>query len=148
MASNEKNTLKLIIKQPIFNKIASGDLKQLSQEINESNFSKFLDYDEDDGFLILEDTLTVPEEEIDIYMYNGGIYPFVPKNWDYIELSAGPVKERKSIIVPVTDISFEVVKDNKGREIRFNWGEDDEIEADLEGKSALWLIIYHITHNS
>lgn len=146
MAQNENNTLKLIIKQSLFDRIVSGELKELSQEINESNFSEFLDYDEDEGFLILEEVLADPDadEELDLYMYNNGRYPFVPKNWDFIELSAGPVKDRKSIVVTITDISFEVARDSKGREIRFNWDEEGEIEADENGKSALWTIVYHL----
>ena len=144
MEPSSDNTLKVIIKQPEFERIISGEQKELSQEINEGNFKKYLDYDIQEGFLVVEDMLSDPEAELDLYMFNDGMYPFVPNNYDFIEISAGPVKERKSVIFPIEDISFEVAKDSKGREIRFNWSEDGQVEADVEGDNALWLIVYHL----
>lgn len=151
MKPTKENTLNLIIKQIYFDLIVSGEKTMEYREIKDSTFNKYLDYSKEEGFLILEDLLKGDIEDIDIYMYNGGEYPFIPKNYEYIQFTVGYAKNRDTMLIEVEDISFEIAKDTQGRQIRFNWNQEEEQEgeesgiiADPEGNFALWQIVYHL----
>lgn len=159
MEPTKENTLNLIIKQIYFDLIVSGEKTEEYREIKDTTFSKYLDYDKNEGFLLLEELVHGEIDDLDIYSYNEGEYPFVPRNYDFIKFAVGYAKDRDQALVEVKDISFEIMKDSSGREIRFNWAEEDETQEDQgdddqsanttiipdeKGMYALWQIVYHL----
>ena len=142
----KENTLYLPIKQIYFDEILAGTKKQEYREIKDTTFKKYLEVwtDKGDSGIVFDDEL-ISEEEFEKYgndpfIYNGGVYPYVPIEYEYLDLRVGYAKDRESMIVEVTDISFELMKNKKGEIVRF----DDEFRTCDDGGLTLWQIVYHL----
>lgn len=121
MKPTKENTLYLPIKQIYFDAIIAGTKKEEYREIKDTTWKKYLvswKENGEEGFIYDEEKVS-PDLELDIMMYNNGIYPFFPKEYIYLNLAVGYEKERDTATVEVTDISFEQVKDKKGNFVRF-----------------------------
>ena len=46
--------------------------------------------------------------------YKDGVFPYAPKEIEYLDLAVGYNKDRDTMTVEVTDISFEPSKDKAG----------------------------------
>ena len=146
MKPTKENTLYLPIKQIYFDAITAGTKKEEYREIKDTTFKKYLDTSIEEGNVMFKcyDEKVNPELELDIMMYNNGVYPFCPKEYKYLNLAVGYEKERDTATVEVTDISFEQAKDKNGNFVRFFWDEENGFRADNNGDSTMWNIVYHL----
>lgn len=92
--------------------------------------------------LISEEKLQ--EYGIDIYYYNDGVFPFIPKGIDYLDLAVGYNKDRDTMTVEVTDISFEPSKDKEGNVAAISYDEEGKPYKDENGDFTMWQIVYHL----
>ncbi len=141
----KENTLYLPIKQVYFDEILAGTKKQEFREIKDTTYKKYLQTERIDGetrIMFYENLLSIEEFEKypnDPLIYNGGDYPYAPREYGYLDLRVGYTKDRESIIVEVTKITFETMKGDDG-DIRLNkYGQEDK-----DGDFAIWVIIYHL----
>lgn len=146
MKPTKENTLYLPIKQIYFDAIINGTKKEEYREIKDTTFKKYLQTwkeNGEEGFIIDEDKVS-PDQDLDIMMYNGGVYPFIPIEYNYLYLAVGYEKERDTAKVEVTNITFEIAKDKNGKEVRFFWDEENGLRVDENGDSAMWNVVYHL----
>lgn len=115
----------LPIDREFFDQIISG-IKQVEyREIKDTTYKWYLETDEN-GSLIVNRNI-VPEGQVilkDPFIYNNGIYPFVPKRYKYLYLAVGYNKVRPTAIVEVKSISFK--------------------PAAVRGNRAKWIVEYHL----
>ena len=105
---NSGNTLFLPIKQNDFNQIVEGLKKIECVELKEETANRYLIYT--DGKAKLNEAVTDPSLEYEIDDFNSGKFPFVPKQYKYLNLTVGYsqncdtalVEIEKIIIVPST----------------------------------------------
>ncbi len=146
MEPTKENTLYLPIKQIYFDAIIEGTKKEEYREIKDTTFKKYLETwkeNGEEGFMFEEEKVN-PDQELDIMMYNNGVYPFIPIEYNYLYLAVGYEKERDTATVEVTDITFEIAKDKNGKDVRFFWDKKDGFRADENGDSAMWNVVYHL----
>ena len=110
-----------------------------------TTFTKYLATERVKGeTCFLYDTELISEEVIEKYpnqplIYNGGVYPYLPRPYEYLNLVVGYNKDRDTMLVKVVDITFEALKDDADV-IRYDENGDDAIDGEL----ALWQIVYHL----
>ena len=145
MKPTKENTLYLPIKQIYFDAIIAGTKKEEYREIKDTTYKKYLEIWKENGEegFVFDDEKVSPDQELDIMMYNNGVYPFYPKEYKYLYLAVGYEKERDTAIVEVTDISFEQVKDKKGNFVRF-FCDENESRVDSNGDFTFWNVVYHL----
>lgn len=80
----------------------------------------------------------------DIMYYNDGVYPYAAKDIWYLDLAVGYGKDRDTMTVEVTDISFEPSKDKEGNVARFSFEEEDKPFKDKNGDFTMWNIVFHL----
>ena len=142
----KENTLYLPIKQIYFDEILAGTKKQEYREIRETTFKKYLQteqFEKETRILFYEELIL--KDVLKDYVnhplvYNGGVYPYAPREYDYLDLRVGYAKDRESMIVEVEDITFEVMKDKKGEVVRF----DIDVIRCEDGDFTFWQIVYHL----
>lgn len=125
MTSTKENTLYLPIKQVYFDAIIAGTKKEEYREIKEGiTANRYLIKDVRTKYA-LDPKTTDPGKEYFVDDYNGGNFPFLPKQYKYLYLAVGYAKERDTALVEVTGFSF-----------RPNF-----IRANLY---AFWEIVFHL----
>lgn len=103
----KENTLYLPIKQVYFDEIIAGTKKQEFREIKEGiTANRYLIKDSATKYKLNPET-TDPNTEYFVDDYNNGNFPFLPKQYKYLNLVVGYAKERDTAIVEVTGYSFE-----------------------------------------
>ena len=115
----------LPIDREFFDQIISGTKQVEYREIKDTTYKWYLETDEN-GSLIVNRNI-VPEGQVilkDPFIYNNGIYPFVPKRYKYLYLAVGYNKVRPTAIVEVKSISFK--------------------PAAVRGNRAKWIVEYHL----
>ena len=135
------NTLELVVKQKNFMSVLGGTKKSQSKEIKEDNYKMYLDHDGED---VAYDPDLIDEDPESLLIYNGGVYPFTPIEYRYISLTTSDAEVEQTLLVEVTAISFEIMLDKKGNEIRFDYEEESEIEYTYLGENARWSIKYSL----
>ena len=102
------NTLYLPIKQEFFDAIIKGTKKIEYRDIKDTTAKRYLYFDGKKPRLNTE----VTDPTLDYYLddYNGGRFPFVPKQFKYLNLAVGYSKNRDTAIVEVEKITFEPVE--------------------------------------
>lgn len=98
------NTLYLPIKQEYFDAIIKGSKKVEYREVKETTAKRYLQYV--NGKPLLNADLTNPTLEYLLDDFNNGKFPFVPKQYKYLNLAVGYSKNRDSAIVEVEKIAF------------------------------------------
>ena len=143
MITTNENTLYLTLKQHTFDAIANGESKIIQREIKENTFKLYLEHDGDD---MAFDPDLIEEEPDDLLVYNNGVYPFYPIEYAFINLKVFTEDDSKSdsLTIEVEGISFDVKKNKRGVEERFDYDEEDGVSANKLGSSAFWLITYHL----
>ena len=136
-----QNTLELIVKQKNFISVLNGTKKDQYKEIKEENYKTYIDHDGED---IAYDPDLIDEDPESLLIYNGGVYPFSPIEYRYISLTTSDAEVEQTLLVEVTAISFEVMLDNKGNEIRFDYEEESGIEYTYLGENARWSVKYSL----
>ncbi|MDD2299191.1 MAG: ASCH domain-containing protein [Fermentimonas sp.] len=139
------NTLRLAIKPECFNAIISGKKKSEAREIKDTTFKKYLETWQQDGNigLLYNKSLLSGEPVSEIYIYNNGIYPYIPISYKYLSMISGLTGEGDILIVEVNDITFEPVLQKNGYPIRFNII-DGEFKPCKNGNHCFWNIVYHL----
>lgn len=121
----KENTLYLPIKQIYFDQIIAGTKKEEYREIKEGiTANKYLIKDSKTKYVLNPDA-TDPTKEYFVDDYNNGNFPFLPKQYKYLNLVVGYAKERDTAIVEITGYSFRA----------------DMIRVNLY---AFWTITYHL----
>ncbi len=144
--STKENTLYLPIKQVYFDEIIAVTKKKEFREMKPTTFKKYLETERVEGeSCFVYDTELISEEDIEKYpnqplIYNGGVYAYIPKPYEYLNVVVGYNKDRETMVVEVEDITFETLKNADGSDIRFNANGDDAIDGDF----ALWQVVYHL----
>ena len=142
----KENTLYLPIKQIYFDAILAGTKKQEYREIKDTTYKKYLETERVDGetrIMFYEDLISIEEfEKYPNYplIYNGGVYPYAPREYEYLNLVVGYNKDRDTMLVKVVDITFEALKDDAGNDLRF----DVDWKEDIGGDFAMWMVVYHL----
>lgn len=104
---NRQNTLYLPIKQVYFDEIVAGTKKVEYREIKEGvTANKYLIKDDITGYKLNPENVDDPEGTYFIDDYNDGKFPFLPRQYKYLNLAVGYAKERDTAIVEVTGFSF------------------------------------------
>ena len=103
-APNSANTLYLPIKQVFFDQIIEGTKKVEYREVKSTTAKRYLVYA--DGKPKLNEAVTDPLLEYELDDFNGGKFPFVPKQYKYLNLAVGYSQNRDTAIVEVEKITF------------------------------------------
>lgn len=99
------NTLYLPIKQIYFDQIVNGTKKVEYREVKETTYRKYLICK--DKMPILNPECTDPSLDYYLDDYNGGKFPFLPKQYKYLSLAVGYSNNRDTALVEVEKISFQ-----------------------------------------
>ncbi len=125
MTPTKENTLYLPIKQIFFDQIMAGTKKEEYREIKEGiTANRYLIKDEKTKYLLNPNVIDQSKEYF-IDDYNNGNFPFMPKEYQYLNLVVGYAKERDTAIVRVNGFSFK----------------PEMIRANLY---AFWVIVFHL----
>ena len=103
-APNAANTLYLPIKQVYFDQIIEGTKKIEYREVKDTTAKRYLVYT--DGKPKLNTEVTDPSLDYYLDDYNDGKFPFVPKQFKYLNLAVGYSQNRDTAIVEVEKITF------------------------------------------
>lgn len=136
-----QNTLELVVKQNNFKSVLDGTKTDECKEIKFDNYKEYLDHDGED---VAYNPDLIDEDPESILIYNGGVYPFLPIKYRYISLTTSDAEVEQTLLAEVTDVNFEVMIDNKGHEIRFDYDEEDGIEYTYLGENARWRVKYSL----
>ena len=145
MKPTKDNTLGLSIKQECFNDIITGKKKIEMREIKDTTFKKYLETWSrvDNVGLLYNKTLMEGDPVSEIYIYNNGTYPYIPKEYKYLSLTVSLEDKHDNLIVEVNDITFQPVLKKTGSPIRFNIVNDD-FKTCKNGDHCFWNIVYHV----
>ena len=146
----KENSLYLTIKQVYFDAILNGTKDKEYREISPTTVSKYIENQKVDGELqLFYDPDLISEDKLEMYAndemyYNDGVFPYIPKEIYYLDLAVGYNKDRDTMTVEVTDISFEPGKDKKGNMILVSFDEQGKPYKDVNGNFTLWNIVFHL----
>lgn len=135
------NTLELVVKQKNFMSVLDGTKTDQCKEIKYDNYKIYLDHDGED---IAYNPDLISDDPEGLLIYNGGVYPFLPIEYRYISLTTSDAEIEQTLLVEVTAINFEVMIDNKGNEMRFDYEEESDIEYTFLGENARWSVRYSL----
>ena len=144
------NTLYLPIKQIYFDQILNGTKDKEYRNISPNTITRYLETQKVDGELqLFYDPELISEEKLELYAndemyYNDGVFPYIPKEIEYLDLAVGYNKDRDTMTVEVVDISFEPGKDKKGNTIRVSFDEEGRHSIDENGDFTIWNIVFHL----
>ncbi len=145
MKPTKNNTLRLSIKREDYYAIISGKKKTELRKIKDTTFTKYLaTWHEDDQIGLYYDKHLLSSEPIsEIYLYNDGVYPYIPIEYKFLSLAARNNDELDIIVVEVNDISFQLALQNNGFPIRFEII-DGSFTPSKNGDYCFWNIAYHL----
>ena len=123
-APNSGNTLFLPIKQDDFNQIVEGLKKIECVELKEETANRYLIYT--DGKPKLNEAVTDPSLEYELDDFNGGKFPFVPKQYKYLNLTVGYSQNCDTALVEIEKIVF-VPSTLRGNNKFCKWFEEFQI---------------------
>ena len=151
MSKKKENSLYLPIKQVYFDAILDGTKYREYRQIRPTTISKYIKNKRVNGELQLEYYPNLISEESleqyanDIMYYNDGVFPYVPKEIKYLDLVVGYHKNRDTMTVEVTDISFEPLEDDNGNILRYYYNnEQNDYMEDKDGDLTNWVIVFHL----
>ena len=125
---NKQNTLYLPIKQVYFDQIIAGTKKTEEREVKMGITADRYLLKDGCGNYVLNPSCTDDDEEYFLDDYNNGSFPFLPKQFKYLQLVVGYRKVRDEALIEVTDITFKPGK----------------ILGQGAKKFAWWIIEYHV----
>ncbi len=142
----KENTLNLSVKQIDLDQIVSGEKTIVCREIKPSTYKHFLECDEMGIPLgdCDESSEDYDEQESNIYVWNDGIYPFIPRvNLHYLKLVARNKRGRDTALVELDGLKFSPIVDDNGEPMRFIETEDGH-ELTQKGTFCFWNVEFHI----
>ena len=101
---NSANTLYLPIKQVFFDQIIEGTKKVEYREVKSTTAKRYLVYV--DGKPKVNEAVTDPSLDYELDDFNGGKFPFMPKQYKYLNLAVGYSQNRDTAIVEIEKITF------------------------------------------
>ena len=146
----KENSLYLPIKQVYFDQILNGTKDKEYRAISPNTITRYLDTQKVDGELqLFYNPDLISEEKLKLYgndemYYNDGVFPYFPKDIWYLDLAVGYNKDRDTMTVEVTDISFEPGKDKEGNTIRVSFDDQNKFTKDENGNFTMWNIVFHL----
>lgn len=102
------NTLYLPIKQAFFDSIVEGTKKIEYREIKATTYRRYLETDRN-GNPVLNEATTEVGKTYQLFSFNGGKFPFVPKIIKYLNLAVGYNKERDTATARISKITFKFI---------------------------------------
>lgn len=139
-------TVKFTVKQPLFNQIADGNIKEYNADIVYGN--DYLDILESDnnGELIYNNSLIDKDNELlgEPLIYNHGKFPYYAIPYRYMEMVSGNGKNADHALLEIKDISFIIIKNKKGEDAIFDTDENGKVFINQNGKYAYWNAVYHL----
>lgn len=102
------NTLYLPIKQVFFDGIVTGTKKIEYREIKATTYRRYLETDRN-GNPILNEATTEVGKTYQLFSFNGGKFPFIPKNIKYLNIAVGYNKERDTATARISNIAFKYI---------------------------------------
>lgn len=102
----KENTLYLPIKQTYFDQIMAGTKTEEFREIKHGITANRYLIKNSDGSYATDPEFTEPGKEYFVDDYNGGHFPFLPRQYKYLALAVGYAKERDTALVEVTGYRF------------------------------------------
>lgn len=146
VAPTKENTLYMTIKQSFFDAIVSGEKTEEIREIKDTTYKRLL-ATEADGNLAVDTSAIFDEEGLDKYFinaWNNGVFPFVPKDIQYLDLAVGYNKERDTARVEVVGYHFDPMKAPNGQVVRLADDEDGNPVVAPEGNQTFWMITFKL----
>lgn len=146
----KENTLYLPIKQIYFDEILAGTKDKEYRDITPNTYKKYLITEKvDGGIQLYYMPELISEEKLELYAndfmyYNDGVFPYIPKEIEYLDLAVGYNKDRDTMTVEVIDISFEPSKDKEGNVAVISYDEEGMPYKDAQGDFTIWKIVYHL----
>lgn len=143
------NSLYLTIDQHWFDEIVSGNKTVEYREIKDSTATRYLELTEStDGYVRVNPNL--PEDDdccLEIVGYNEGIFPFTPRNFEYLRLGVGYSKDRDTAVIRIKGIGFVPEPYHKGDVWHLNLDDmsitDEQVrEAGAKGPDAMQDLFY------
>lgn len=104
----KENTLYLVMKKIYFDAIVAGTKKVEYREVKDTTARWYLKTDKN-GSLVLNKANTVDGKTYSLYGFNGGKFPFIPKNIKYLNLAVGYSKERDKATAQISHITFRYI---------------------------------------
>lgn len=135
----KENTLNLTVKQKTLDNIIVGNVKVIQREIKTETFELYLDHEGED---VAFNPDLIAYEPDDLLVYNNGVYPFYPIEYQLLHI-ADIDNPQKYVLAEVKEITFEVMKNKNGVELRFDYDEEEGIVPNKLGDSAYWQVCYH-----
>ena len=123
----KENTLYLPIKQIYFDQIIAGTKTKEFREVKSTTANKYLIRD-GLGNYIANPACTEEDEDYFIDDFNNGNFPFLPKQYKFIDLAVGYAKERDTATVEVKSISYE----------------HDRVRGTGEKKFTFWIQVFNL----
>lgn len=102
------NTLYLPIKQVFFDGIVDGTKNIEYREIKATTYRRYLETDRN-GNPVLNEATTEVGKTYQLFSFNGGKFPFVPKIIKYLNLAVGYNKERDTATARISKITFKFI---------------------------------------
>ncbi|HBQ57048.1 MAG: ASCH domain-containing protein [Fermentimonas caenicola] len=122
----KENTLYLTIKQKWFDEIVAGRKNVEYRDIKETTMKKYLDLTvRGDNTILVNEHLPV-DGLLGIFEYNNGIFCYVPRIYQYLNLAVGYKKDRDTALIRVKGACIMPYRLEDGRIYRFN---DEMIEG-------------------
>ncbi len=138
------NTLYLPIKQVYFDQIVEGTKTEEYRNITDTTYKKYLQCDADGNPFFDEAKLSVDDPNAgDPLIWNNGVYPYIPKEYKYLNLAVGYAKERDTAMVEVTGYRFMPDTLEDGKPVRLTL-DGDTLKLDANGDLCNWIIAYQL----
>lgn len=144
----KENTLYLVIKQVYYDQILAGTKKEEYREVKDTMVKKYLLMDEE-GLPALNDNANIDDPLVNDGVpeaYNGGVFPYLPIQYKYLNLAVGYKADRQTMTVEVKDISFRVQEGKKGPILMYDDGVNTPqmVTDSSKANACFWEIIYHL----
>ena len=104
----KENSLYLVMQKVYFDAIVAGTKKIEYREIKDTTARRYLKSDKN-GSLILNKATTAEGKVYSLNAFNGGKFPFIPKNIKYLNLAVGYNKERDTATAQISRITFRYI---------------------------------------
>lgn len=146
----KENSLYLPINQVYFDEILNGTKDKEYRAIGPNTVTKYIKNKKVEGETqLLYYTDLLSEDKLEGYAndymyYNNGVFPYVPKDIWYLDLAVGYKKDRDTMTVEVTDISFEPGKVKEGDIAVVSYDEEGKPYKDENGEFTMWNIVFHL----
>lgn len=142
--SSRDNTLYLNLSQERFDAIVSGHKEIEYREVNEESMGKYVDVRESSDGLILNNPNLQEGEDIRLDAYANGIFGFVPRFYEYINISV--VKSKMNKTYRIKGACFLPEPYHRGGDFRMDYdlpiSDAAYQKAEADGHEALQDLLY------